>query len=200
VVVVAATRPSPASVVATSGESAVPAPRATGARDVLSVDFPEEEIRNILRSWKPLAGEGVEVRSTASGSIISVSEEVHDILYALNVCPFGRIVHWVEGVGDLAESKTGILGGLIQCGDQNWNMEDDELNLDIDGVWLISLEIDCEVNRDDDGELLLPGVKTGTKPTTWTHTAWSEGTDYPDNVAPAASDGLGIIDAKLIFQ
>ena len=50
VVVVAATRPSPASVVATSGEPAVPAPRATAARDVLSVDFPEEEIRNILRN------------------------------------------------------------------------------------------------------------------------------------------------------
>lgn len=46
VVVVAANRPAPAS--AASAEAAPP--RAAPARDVLSVDFPEEEIRNILRN------------------------------------------------------------------------------------------------------------------------------------------------------
>ena len=32
-------------------------------------------------------------------------------------CPFGRIVSWVEGEGESAETKTGIRGGLIQCGE-----------------------------------------------------------------------------------
>jgi hypothetical protein len=50
------------------------------------------------------------------------------------------------------------------------------------------------VNRDDDGELLLPGVKTGTKPTgDWTQTAWTTGTDYPDNTEPVASTGNGTV-------
>ena len=108
-------------------------------------------------------------------------------------CPFGRIVTWVEGEGESAVSKTGILGGLIHCGDQNWNIDNQELNLGADGTWLVSIEVDCEVNRDDDGELLLPGVKTGTKPDEWTRTAWNEGDDYPGNTAPEAETGTGTV-------
>jgi type IV pilus assembly protein PilQ len=48
VVVVAASRPAPAPAPAASAEAAPP--RAAPSRDVLSVDFPEEEIRNILRN------------------------------------------------------------------------------------------------------------------------------------------------------
>ena len=50
VVVVAASRPAPVPAVALAGESGAPAPRPAAARDVLSVDFPEEDIRNILRN------------------------------------------------------------------------------------------------------------------------------------------------------
>jgi hypothetical protein len=103
-------------------------------------------------------------------------------------CPFGEVISYeVED-----EVKTGIRGGLIHCGDQTWNMEPDEIDLTEEGVWLVSIEVTCEVNRDDDGEILLPGVKTGTKPTgEWTRTEWDEDADYPAGDAPVAATGLG---------
>lgn len=106
-------------------------------------------------------------------------------------CPFGEIITW--SAGDPPAIVTGIRGGVIHCGDQNWNIDPDEIDLEIDGVWLVSIEVECEANRDDDGELLLPGVKTGTKPASWTRTVWAWGTDYPDNTPPAAVDGLGAV-------
>ena len=104
-------------------------------------------------------------------------------------CPFGEIITWVDG----EQAKTGIRGGIIHCGDQNWNVDPQELNLGADGAWLVSIKVDVEVNRDDDGELLLPGVKTGTKPTDWTLDAWIEGDDYPENTPPVAETGNGTV-------
>lgn len=91
-----------------------------------------------------------------------------------------------------------IRGGIIYCGDQTWNMDPQPLDLEVDGVWLVSMAITCESNRDDDGEILLPGILTGTRPTgDWEKTAWTTGTDYPDNDPPDVSDGLGTIHVPL---
>lgn len=106
-------------------------------------------------------------------------------------CPFGQIISWVSG--DPPVLTTGIRGGAIYCGDQNWSIVPYAIDLETDGAWLVSIAVACEVNRDDDGELLLPNVKTGTEPTAWTLTAWTEGTNYPENTQPTTADGLGTI-------
>lgn len=111
-----------------------------------------------------------------------------------STCWFGRIITWTEGEGESAVTKTGIRGGIIHCGDQTWNMDPQELDLEAAGVWLVSIKPEVEVNRDDDNQWLMPQVKTGTKPTgDWDKTAWTEGTDYPDGDSPEVSDGLGHI-------
>jgi len=110
-------------------------------------------------------------------------------------CFFGEIVTTVDG-----ETTTyAIKGGTIYCGDKNFNAADKVLTIGADAVTLIYLEIDCEANRDDDGEIILPGILTSaeTDPATfWQSTAYSAGppaTQYPDNTNPDASDGLGTI-------
>jgi hypothetical protein len=107
-----------------------------------------------------------------------------------SIRPFGEIITWQDG----ETKKTGIRGGTIICGDQNWNIDPQSVNPEADGIWLVSIAVTAEVNRDDDNEILLPGVKTGTKPTgDWTKTTWNEGTDYPENEAPQVSTGEGTI-------
>lgn len=111
-------------------------------------------------------------------------------------CPFGKIISWTEGEGEEAEEKTGLNGGAMYCGDQNWNIEHHEFEVGADGVWLVSIPVQVEVNRDDENEILLPGVKTGTKPedTDWVLTEWEdETTNYPANTPPTVADGLGTI-------
>lgn len=105
-------------------------------------------------------------------------------------CSFGEIIT----IPNTDPAETGIRGGVIYCGDQNWNMDPQTIDLETDGVWLVYLTIPVEVNRDDDGEILLPGILTGTRPTgDWDKTAWTSGTDYPDSTPPEASDGAGEI-------
>lgn len=114
-------------------------------------------------------------------------------------CYFGDLETWTEGEGDAAVDKTGIRGGIVYCGDKNFSVPRKELVLTSDGVWIIYLEIDCESNRDDDNEIILPKIKTSseTDPASfWQNDAWSIGppeTQYPDNTNPSVSDGIGTI-------
>ncbi len=112
-------------------------------------------------------------------------------------CPFGEIITWTDGEGEEGVTKYGIRGGVIYCGDQNWNITRHELNVDTDGNWLISIPVDVIVNRDDDNEIILPGIKTGTKPddSDWDQTEITEegDEDYPENEEPEVSDGAGKI-------
>jgi len=109
-------------------------------------------------------------------------------------CFFGRIITWTEG----STTKTGIKGGILYCGDQNWNISPQELNLAVSGKWLVYLAVEVEVNTDDDGELLLPNVKTGTKPTgDWGKLPWSTTADYPDNDNPSIPSGSGTINVPI---
>lgn len=104
-------------------------------------------------------------------------------------CAFGEINTNTED-----PPVTSIRGGIIHCGDQNWNMDPQTVNLATPGTWLVSIAVSCISNRDDDDEILLPGIETGTRPTgSWTNTAWTTGTDYPDNTAPTLPTGAGTI-------
>jgi hypothetical protein len=100
-------------------------------------------------------------------------------------CPFGEITR--------SEGETYIRGGPLLCGDKNFNVGDYELDLETDGTWLVSIKLDCECNRDDDGEIILGGIKTSDDTPAWHKKAWTDGTSYDDNTSPDVSDGIGSI-------
>lgn len=107
-------------------------------------------------------------------------------------CPFGEIIP----IEDETAYTRGIRGGVVYAGDKNLDVPYQGLNLVEDGVWLVQLKIPVEANRDDDGEILLPGIKTSsaTDPSTfWDNKVWTTGTSYDDNTQPEVADGLGEI-------
>lgn len=109
------------------------------------------------------------------------------------LCDFGSIITFKENPNDEnEEEKTGIQGGTVICGDQTWFFSPYEVDPKNEGEWLVYLKVEVEVNQDDDHELLLPGVKTGTKPDI-EKTAYNNGTNYPDGEAPTVGSGKGKI-------
>jgi len=110
------------------------------------------------------------------------------------ICAFGEVIDV-----DTGGFTKAIRGGLAHVGDKNFNVPHRGINLGSPGVWLIELKIGCESNRDDDGEVILPGIATSaeTDPSTfWNDVAWSAGppeTQYSDNTNPDVSDGIGEI-------
>jgi hypothetical protein len=111
---------------------------------------------------------------------------------SISLCNFGKIIT-IPAEGETPAGKA-IRGGIIHVGDQTLNIEPQELNLASSGVWLVSIEIDCEANRDDDDEVLLPGIVTGSfAGGDWTKTAFTGSEDYPSNTAPELPSGEGVI-------
>ena len=153
-------------------------------------------IVHLLLSLRILSSADIGVRhsSAHSGTLLYLKRRLASgSAAASSACNFGEIVTWDEA----GVAKSGIRGGLITCGDQNWAVDNLEIPTASDGQWLASLAIACESNRDDDDLLILPGVLTGTKPTALTLTAYSGSEDYPDTVNPTVSDGLGTAVAAL---
>jgi len=122
---------------------------------------------------------GGKLKRTANGTTIEVSP-VPKIARGPQAsgCIFGEIVP----VPDSDPPEVAIRGGIIHCGDQNWNIDDNPINTETDLDTLIWIAVSCTVNTDDDGELLLPGIDTGTEPT-----AWSSGASYPANTPPTVA-------------
>lgn len=161
-------------------------------RDGVPVSKTVIEIINYLRASRLVNIVGGRMMGSSNGTtlVLKPGGKPSKTATVAQSCPFGKIVTTTEG----ETTTTAILGGIIHCGDQNWSMDNQELNLAASGTWLVSISVSLEVNRDDDGEILLPGVKTGTKPTgDWTKTVWTTGADYPDNTAPSASTGNGTV-------
>ena len=100
-------------------------------------------------------------------------------------CPFGSII----SIDDETAYVKGIRGGLIICGDRNFNIEYQGLDTDetTNGVWLVQITLsDIECAVDDDGEIFLPGVITSTSTPAWALVAWTDPTDYGSNTNPAS--------------
>jgi len=93
-------------------------------------------------------------------------------------CIFGQIVP----VPDTDPQEYAMRGGIIHCGVNNWNIADETIDTSSDLDTLIWIAVSCTVNTDDDGELLLPGIDTGTEPT-----VWSSGASYPANTPPTVA-------------
>lgn len=154
---------------------------------------------SLLANFEIRGGPGIFVRRIGGRHLIRTSRKHFTSARGDDLCPFGEIITYTEGEGEEAVSKTGIRGGVVYCGNKNFNTPHKELDLETPGTWLIYLKIDCESNRDDDNEIILPGIKTSseTDPSTfWEAATWSAGppeTQYPDNDEPTVADGLGTI-------
>lgn len=141
---------------------------------------------------RPRVGPGLELRETPSGTIISLAPGKATSALPITTCPFGEITTWQAG----GTTKTGIRGGVVYCGDKNLTFDPFEVSLETDTALLIFLNIECTSNMDDDGELILPGIETtsDTPAADWDSSAWSTGTQYPDNNNPTVSSaGVGAI-------
>lgn len=110
-------------------------------------------------------------RQKVSGSGASAPEEI---------CPFGTVKS-LSG-GDV------IAGGAVMAGDKTFLVEDYAPNTATARTVALYFEIPVEVNRDDDHQLLLPGVKTSS----WTP-EYLEAETYPDGTNPVVATGLGKI-------
>jgi hypothetical protein len=133
-------------------------------------------------------GLGIRTSRTPGGTTLSVIKKRSPATTIL--CPFGEIIS-VE----LEGFTRGIRGGVCYCGDKNFNVPPKGINLDANGTWLVYLSVPCESQRDDAGEIFLPGIVTSSASaeSLFAKTAWTEGTDYPDNTNPDVSDGLGTV-------
>lgn len=155
------------------------------------------EIINFLRASRITGVSGGLLQESPNGTTIRIAAPIYPGIRGGGVvvsCPFGELTTRTEGEGEAAETITSIRGGIIYCGNQTWNMDAQDLDMAADGVWLVWITIAVEVNRDDDDEIILPGIETGTRPTgDWDKTAWTTGTDYPANDSPVASTGIGTI-------
>lgn len=148
-----------------------------------------EELENRVGSLVPENSPDISFRTSRQGFTAWLRRRGRPGSSGSDVCHFGEIIAIEHATYDV-----GIRGGIIHCGDQTWNISPQGINLAASGTWLVSIAVEAEVNRDDDEEILLPGIKTGTRPTgDWTKTAWTEGTDYPDGTAPVVATGLGTI-------
>ena len=146
----------------------------------------------ISRRTPSIAGGGV---THVFGSTIVVPERQRRVAGSTaTTCYFGEVITYPVG----EETKTGIRGGNIACGNKNFNVPNKELNLASNGVTLIYLEISVTANNDDDGEILLPGIETSTETTPsgfWKSASWTAEpvTQYPDNTRPLVTTGVGKI-------
>jgi len=107
-----------------------------------------------------------------------------------DIKPFGEIFSQTID-GDTAKY---IRGGLILCGETNITVPAQEITNTADSDKLVYISITCVSNRDDDNQIFLPGIKSGTPPTgTWPTVTYSESAQYPDNTPPVLTSGTGTI-------
>jgi hypothetical protein len=157
----------------------------------------EQSIRQIidyLRAITVTSVTGGKLRQSTSGTTIAIprTTNIKTTGGGSTSCPFGELIT----VNDESEFTQGIRGGIVYCGDKNFNVPYQGINLATSGVWLVFLEIGCESNRDDDNEIILPGIKTSaeTDPSSfWDKKTFTTGTSYDDNTNPTVTDGLGTI-------
>jgi hypothetical protein len=111
----------------------------------------------------------------------------------IDTCPFGEILP-----NDNPINNRAILGGLITCGDQNFNVENYPFPVaadgSADGEWLVEISIsDITFNTDDDDSLILPGIETTTGTPTWNKIAYTGSENYTSNTNPTTPTGTGTV-------
>lgn len=105
------------------------------------------------------------------------------------VCPFGQII----SVQDESYTKA-IMGGALLCGDQNFNVNYQGINLESDGTWLVEISLSgVDPATDDDDEIFLSGVITASGTPTWNLVSYTGTENYTPNTNPSTPAGTGTI-------
>lgn len=150
-----------------------------------------EDLEKRVRQHKPRSSPSIQFKTGPDGFTAHTKKSSRGAASA-SICPFGELIP----IDDETAFTKGIRGGVVYCGDKNFDVPYQGINLAVPGTWLVQLEIECESNRDDDGEIILPGIKTSAitdASTFWDNKPWTEGTSYDDNTNPVVEDGLGTI-------
>ena len=105
-------------------------------------------------------------------------------------CPFGDVIP----IPDTDPAENGVSGGLVFCGDQNYDVAPYHIPAEGFGKVRLWLELtDIELVTDDDVEVILSGVVTSTSAPTWQSATWAEETTYPTNTNPSTPTATGTI-------
>jgi hypothetical protein len=113
-------------------------------------------------------------------------------------CAFGEIETSTDD-----PPVTSIRGGMIVCGDKNYNVASQPLDLETDGQWLVEIEVTgVTAATDDDGEIFLPGCTTATDTApAWANNSYTGSENYTDTTnpsSPASPTGTAIIGVGLL--
>lgn len=97
------------------------------------------------------------------------------------ICIFGEIV--------VDEGIQKLLGGVVVCGDKNFNVPNWDINSSLTRDVFVYITCPVTVNTDDDGTLLLPGVLTSSG----NPVIQENSSNYPDSTNPSVPTGEGTI-------
>lgn len=146
----------------------------------------------IERRTPGIAGGGI--NHFFGGTVVTPPKKSRKSKVFKPACPFGEIITWAEGEA----AKTGIRGGLLVCGDKNFNVPNQELTLSAAGKWLVQILLSgIDPATDDDDEIFLPGgVVTASGTPEWDNKVYSAGppaTSYDDTTNPSTPADTGDI-------
>lgn len=138
-----------------------------------------------LESTRVASSADIGVRRTGSGGQTLFIKKSGSGTTVPESCSFGQIVN----TPDSDPPTKSIRGGLLVCGDKNFNVPDKVLDT-ADGEWLIELSLSgIDPATDDDDEIFLSGVITASGEPTWGNTAVADG--YTDTTNPPDPSGTG---------
>jgi hypothetical protein len=159
-----------------------PPPKKRPGNPVLASDW--NTLVDALAARTPRPSVGLELVATSGGFIYRMRQTNSSTGVIPSDCLFGQIITWTVGEGEGAVTKTGIRGGVVYAGDKVWKVEPYELDLSVDGTWVVWLEVGVTANIADD--VLLPGLETSTAPT------WGKSSgNYPSQTLPTAATPTG---------
>ena len=157
---------------------------------------PKVWARDVVNFLRPFAnirgGPGVMVRHTANGVTIALTESPKKTIQSTTSqteCTLGAIID----VDDATFTKA-ISGGVVYCGDKNFNVAWKGIDLTATSTTLVYLTLSgIDPATDDDEEIFLPGVITSSSTPAWGSTSYSGTESYPVNTNPTSPTGTGTI-------
>ena len=96
--------------------------------------------------------------------------------------PFAEIINWIKD----DKTVTGIRGGVVQAGNKVWNVPHMEINLEIEGDFLVWLTVEVLAYSEDG--VVLPGLITSSMPEV---VYGDPASGYPQQVVPTIENPTG---------
>jgi len=157
-----------------------------------SVTHKITEIINFLRYSNLTGVVGGRLVKTPNGSTLFIDAGKGGKTSSSSSCTFGEIYTNNED-----PPVTAIRGGLIICGDKNFNVPDQPLTLGTAGTWLVEISLSgVTATTDDDDEIFLPGCTTATGTPDWNNIAYTGTENYTDTdnpTSPTAPTGTIVV-------